>query len=103
MTRYSARTEENVRTSDATLVFTRGGVRPGSGTELTIAMCRKHEKPCLHLDLTAPGPDQIARIRDFVVTKRVDVLNVAGSRESESPGLVAAVRELLVAALARSP
>ena len=84
---YRDRTGRNVRDSDATLIFTRGPLSGGS--LLTAGLCRKHRKPCLHVDLAA-APDPLAVsawLRDHVVR----VLNVAGQRESKAPGLQAEV------------
>lgn len=85
------RTEWNVRDSDATLVITRTGV--GSpGTDLATAVARKLGKA---LTVIEPGelPDGLAL---------GGVLNVAGPRESEAPGIYAEARELLRQAWRRS-
>jgi hypothetical protein len=92
---YPQRTEWNVRDADGTLVLTRG--RPSGGTALTIALARRLERPCLVVDLaTAPDP---ADLRRWIATEGIRVLNVAGPRESQHPGIQSDARALLDAAL----
>jgi len=92
---YPQRTEWNVRDSDGTLVLTRG--RPSGGTALTIALARGLDRPCLVLDLAAdPDPDEVRR---WVESEDIRTLNIAGPRESQPPGIQAAARAFLDAAL----
>jgi hypothetical protein len=80
---YPQRTEWNVRDSDGTLVLTCG--EPDRGTQLTIAVAARLHKPCLVLDLTeAPSPTAVHAWAD---RNQVRLLNVAGPRESQSPGV----------------
>jgi len=77
------RTEWNVRDSDATLVLHLGA--PTGGTRLTMDLARRHGQPLLVRDLgTAVDARAIA---DWLSVNRVHVLNCAGPRESESPGI----------------
>jgi len=77
------RTEWNVRDSDATLVLHLG--TPTGGTRLTMDLARRHGRPLLVRDLgTAVDARAIA---DWLSVNRVHVLNCAGPRESESPGI----------------
>lgn len=46
---YLARTEANVVDSDATVIFTMGVLEGGS--KKTAQFAKKHNKPCLHVDL----------------------------------------------------
>jgi hypothetical protein len=64
---------------------------------LTLEFARCLGKPHLIVDLEA-GPDAAA-VRAWIAERGVRVLNVAGPRESESPGLQARARALLEAAL----
>jgi hypothetical protein len=80
---YPQRTEWNVRDSDGTLVLTRG--TPGGGTALTIDWAARLGRPCLVVDLDQP-PD-LDEVRGWVNDNRVSVLNVAGPRESDNPGI----------------
>jgi len=80
---YAARTERNVLDSDGTLVLTVGP--PRNGTALTVRLARRHAKPCLVVDLDAPpAPPNVA---DWMATSAIEVLNVAGPRESTHPGI----------------
>jgi hypothetical protein len=94
---YAQRTEWNVRDADGTLVLHRGPL--SGGTALTVALARRLGKPCLLVDLARP-PDAEA-VRRWLAEHRVAVLNVAGPRESQAPGIGVQARELLVVALAR--
>ena len=80
---YAARTERNVLDSDGTLVVTVG--EPRDGTALTVRLAMRHRKPCLVIDLdAAPKPAVVAA---WLATHAIDVLNVAGPRESTQPGI----------------
>jgi len=95
---YPERTGRNVESSDGTVVFTRG--EPRGGSALTLALARKRHKAALHVDLSRGTPVEIAAaVRAFVDEKGISVLNVAGSREGESPGIHAAVLAILREAL----
>ncbi|HUJ58320.1 MAG TPA: putative molybdenum carrier protein [Kofleriaceae bacterium] len=95
---YAVRTRRNVRESDGTVVFTRGA--PGGGSALTLAHARKLGRPVLHVDLAAVDHEQAAaRVRAWCADESIAVLNVAGSRESQAPGIAGAVREIVARAL----
>jgi hypothetical protein len=80
---YSQRTEWNVRDSDATLVLTRE--RPRGGTAFTIAVARRLGRPLLVVDLDeTSSPDEVRR---WIEAGKIAVLNVAGPRESQYPGI----------------
>lgn len=81
---YEERTRWNVRDSDGTLLLLRGAVRKGSGTAFTIAMARKMKKPFFCADPFEATPDQA---RAWIEAEKIEVLNVAGPRESGCPGL----------------
>ena len=88
---YPQRTEWNVRDSDGTLVLTRG--RAEGGTAFTIALARGRRRPLLVVDLaTDPDPAEAAR---WVHEAEVAVLNVAGPRESQRPGIGVQARAFL--------
>jgi hypothetical protein len=77
---YPERTRRNVQEADATLVLLRGEAR--GGTALTIELAAKHRKPCLVVDLD--DPSGLGQVRAWAETYHVQVVNVAGPRESES-------------------
>ena len=85
--RYIERTERNVQDSDGTIVLTLGNEISG-GSLRTVEFCQKHGKPYLHIAPHAGRYDDPAlRAQRFVEEHQVKVLNVAGSRESEEPGI----------------
>ena len=80
---YSVRTEKNVRESDGTLVLTKG--QPKAGTALTIKFAQKHKKPYLVKDLFVTK--DFGTVEIWLEVNRIRVLNVAGPREREIPGI----------------
>ena len=95
---YPERTEWNVRDSDGTLVLTRG--RPSGGTAFTIALARRHGRPLLVLDLEqGPDPSEVQR---WTEASEVAILNIAGPRESQQPGIQDEARRFLEEALGSS-
>jgi hypothetical protein len=92
---YGARTLRNVLDSDATLILHRG--RLSAGTALTRRMALREARPHLLVDLDAePDPE---RVRAWLRKERVAVLNVAGPRESQAPGIGEEARALLLLVL----
>ncbi len=80
---YPMRTEMNVEDSDGTLILTRRS--PVGGTLLTLKLAWKHRKPYILVD-----PDQEAgagTVLDWCRKNQIRILNVAGPRESEAPGI----------------
>jgi len=90
---YDSRTRRNVEDSDGTLILNVGTL--DGGTALTAAHARQIGKPCLIVALeTGIEP---AAFRDWLAAHHITVLNVAGPRESNRPGVyAAAVRGLEV-------
>lgn len=99
---YEHRTALNVRDSDATLIFSFG--EPSGGTALTLKLARSSGKPHLVIDLEAMSVSEAAAtLRDWLATHAVRVLNVAGSRASGEPRMVASVTAVLSEALPTEP
>ena len=96
---YATRTRLNVRDSDATLVVISGAADPG--TRLTMRLARAFGRPLRVIDLDRPPPR--SAVRAWLRRHRVAVLNVAGPRESRSPGIHAAALPYLVHVLGASP
>lgn len=92
---YPVRTERNVLDSDATLIVTRG--EPSGGTELTRRLAERHGRPWLVVDLDRRL--NAGRVRRWLAAESVAVLNVAGPRESQSPGICEAARQFLLKVL----
>lgn len=92
---YPERTEKNVIDSDGTLIFSHGPLTGGSA--LTRKMARRHDRPCLHIDLNRIT-DQAAMeaISSWIKSNRIRVMNVAGPRASEDADIYRKVRHLLI-------
>ena len=80
---YPVRTGRNVRESDGTLILAKG--HPKAGTALTIKFAQKHKKPYLVRDPFVRK--DLGTVRMWLKVNRIRVLNVAGPRESEIPGI----------------
>jgi hypothetical protein len=91
---YAVRTEWNVRDSDATVIMSLHSSLSG-GTQLTQMLAVALGRPWVHVyaDL---GIDQATKqVRDFLSVHPVKILNVAGPRESEEPGVGRFVMDVL--------
>lgn len=96
---YKVRTERNVVDSDGTLIIYRDLL--SGGTLLTHRLARRHGRPCLTVDLaTAPSPREVA---EWVRREQIEVLNVAGPRESTCPGISGEARQFLIEVLRALP
>jgi len=94
------RTLWNARDSDATLIVMSGRTARGQspGTSLTSVAAYEFNRPCVVVAVDEADP--IATGRAFLESlPRGAVLNVAGPRESEAPGIYAETRTLLAAIL----
>ena len=80
---YPVRTERNVVDSDGTLILFRN--RLVGGTELTRRLAARHDRPHYLVDLDQTT--DVQQIRSWLAENDVRVLNVAGPRESSSPGI----------------
>jgi hypothetical protein len=87
--RYPPRTIQNVRNADATVWF---GNERTSGGKLTIGTARKLAKQLL-INPTARD------LRAWIIENKIRVLNVAGDRETNNPGIQTRVEEILLQAL----
>jgi hypothetical protein len=83
---YQARTRRNVEDAEGTLILNQGAQE--GGTALTVAHARQIGKPCLVAALEA-GIEP-ATFREWLAANHIQVLNVAGPRESKRPGVYAA-------------
>lgn len=99
---YPVRTRSNVEASSGTLILSFGPLAAESGSMLTANLARKLNKPLLANQLSPDGHHTaflLNRTLLWLKGHRIEVLNVAGPRESREPGLQAAVRAALVAIL----
>lgn len=88
---YGSRTRRNVLDSDASLILMMSHLE-SPGTALTAEIARRESRPILMIDLETPST---VRLRDWLRTEEVRVLNVAGPRESECPGVQALAESYL--------
>ncbi|MCB1771647.1 MAG: putative molybdenum carrier protein [Candidatus Competibacteraceae bacterium] len=95
---YETRTRRNVEDSDGTLILNRGKLE--GGTALTADLARKIGKPCWIVALES-GIEP-ATFRDGLTAHPITMLNVAGPRGSQRPGVYAAAYQCL-GSLFRSP
>jgi hypothetical protein len=93
---YRVRTEQNVVNSDATLILCRGPL--SGGTELTLRLAEQHGRPCLVLDVDRPPRPE--DVRQWLADHEVAVLNIAGPRESQCPGIAAQANQFVGKVLA---
>lgn len=82
---YEDRTKDNVRLGDATVIFG----RRSRGSNLTERLCMDMGKSFMWLWWTqaedlSPTP---SALRLWLIRNKVKVLNVAGNRESQNPGI----------------
>jgi hypothetical protein len=80
---YADRTELNVKTTDGTLILIDG--KADRGTKLTARLCKQHHKPCLLIDIS--DEKQKPDVKKWLRQNKISILNVAGNRESSSPGI----------------
>jgi predicted Rossmann-fold nucleotide-binding protein len=78
---YAERTAWNVRDSDGTLIVVAGAF--GGGTALTAEIAHRLHRPLLIVDLAGSRSEVIPWLQAHAIRR----LNVAGPRESESPGI----------------
>jgi hypothetical protein len=100
---YNLRTKLNVRDSDGTLIIIRDGFME-EGTHLTIEYCKELSKPQFLVDLKGMSgqlESVYSAITGWIDKNQVSVLNVAGNRESKSPGIQEGTAELLYQVLLR--
>jgi hypothetical protein len=81
---FTERTLQNVKDSDGTVIIYPGKL--SGGTEQTVRFCIEQRRPRLLIDASKIPIEEAAKlIADFVREKQIDILNVAGPRESEWP------------------
>ncbi len=93
---YAQRTAWNVRDSDGTLIIAPAPLT--GGTAHTRSEAEAQERPVLHVRPSDPVP--VPMIRAWGSENDIQVLNVAGPRASEEPGIYDQARALIEALLA---
>jgi hypothetical protein len=99
--KYSVRTRLNIEHSDGTLILL-NGEKIGKGTALTIDLSNFLAKPYLILDLNSQMEDMIKEFEKWVLVHDIQILNIAGNRESQSPGIQKQTFEILLQLIAKS-
>ncbi|MCF8044722.1 MAG: putative molybdenum carrier protein [Desulfarculaceae bacterium] len=95
-TNYAARTRKNVMDSDGTVLLARGPLR--GGTLLTQKIALQADRPCCHIDLLAMDEfEGSLLLNSFVTESDIRVLNVAGPRLSNDPGIYRSVKAVIEA------
>lgn len=92
---YGVRTARNVVDSDATVILAYN--ERSTGTNLTIKLCRQHNKP--YIVLNPQNRDHQAQFVDFLNATNPSIINIAGNRESVANGIKEQGKLFLVNAL----
>ena len=93
---YVERTALNVRDSHATLIVAPAGIEPLSGTEMTVRFAEEYGRPHLIIRGTDGIGTAVAWLGEL---GRGITLNVAGPRESKTPGTYATAKAVVSALL----
>jgi len=88
---YNERTEKNVLLGDGTILFYHKEM--DEGTLLTASFCVKWKKPILKIDLNKDQKPSV--IKRWIKQNNIQALNIAGPRESTSPGIYKITYEFL--------
>lgn len=81
---FTQRTLQNVKDSDGTIIIYLGKL--SGGTEQTVRFCVEQQRPNELIDASKLSAENAAGlITDFVGKHNIDILNVAGPRQSEWP------------------
>ena len=88
---YRVRTGLNVQDSDGTLILAWG--RLAGGTLLTLKLARRLHKPYFVVDLVHGG--EATSVQEWGRANQIGILNVAGPREGEAPGIHARASSFL--------
>ena len=81
---FAERTLQNVKDSDGTVVIYAAELR--GGTDQTVRFCDVLNQPHQLVDASRVTTAEAAKlIANFVRTNRIDILNIAGPRQSEWP------------------
>jgi len=77
------RTRLNVQDTDATLILST--IELVAGTLLTARLAQAANKPCIAVN--PASPDAVPHVRAWLVAHEPRLLNLAGPRETEAPGI----------------
>ncbi len=81
---FAERTRQNVRESDGTVIIHDRQLSGGSAE--TVRFCRELNRPHQLIDSSTVSAETAADlIRDFLAKHKIDILNIAGPRQSQWP------------------
>ncbi len=86
-----SRTYNNVMDSDATLIIFKRN--KDEGTNKTIEFCIRNKKPYFEIDLRK-NVEQ-SEFKEWAALNKIEILNIAGPRESNNPGIYNKISPLL--------
>ena len=94
---YSVRTRRNVLESDGTVIFALNAESPRSQRAKRHGAPEGRRDPCFTStpETKFSLEKKAQQLGDFVDSQRIDTLNVAGSRESQEPGVYQFTLDLL--------
>jgi hypothetical protein len=93
---YPPRTRQNVQDADATLILFRGRLEGGTLLTLNLAKRKGDGDRWLAADLDSVGGEAFPFVRIWLAGLGDSTINVAGPRESKSPGIYAAAKAFLL-------
>lgn len=101
---YDARTRKNVLEADGTMLV---GSYATGGSALTAAIAAEARKPFFHVPFPATTKgrdveDHSRKVQQWLDHFQIRVLNIAGNRESQNPGIQEFTRRFLVLSLGTS-
>jgi len=98
---YAVRTRQNVKDSDGTLILFEDSM--SRGTELTSKCAGQLQRPLYRLDVAEFSDwsderfaEELQQVKVWIEENQIEVLNIAGPRESSSPGIGATAEAFLV-------
>jgi hypothetical protein len=92
---YKVRTKRNVLESDGTLIFNIGPLK--SGTALTAKIAHENGKALMIVQLDQDY--QVGAVIDWLNENQIQILNIAGPRESKISGIHDKAKELLLSVI----
>ena len=101
--KYPPRTAANIHDSDGTIIFFKTSM--GRGCALTSKLCKNMNKPCLTINIAEATllksgkahSTMVEIISNWIECIEPKILNIAGGRESKTPGMHDIVFKLLEA------
>ena len=92
---YPVRTRKNVEDADGTLIVSHGQLTGGS--LLTRQIAEENGRPCIHIDFTRNNHNSALKtVREWLNKWSIQVLNVAGPRQSSDPAIYDRTRRLVI-------